>query len=170
MADKKLTQEEHRNPPEEEIERLSEKVSELEGLVALKDRELTLRDNRTSELEQAAAKSDGEIADLKQLLDESGSSLNRLSDDLTQAISSYKSSVTLANPEIPEELLSGDTISAVNDSLARAKTLVGKVREGLEAEILTTKVPAGAPQRTAPDLSSLSSREKIRYAIGGPSS
>lgn len=169
MADKELTQEEHRSPPEE-IERLSEKVSELEGLASQKDRELTLRDNHISRLEQAAAKSDGEIAGLKQLLDESGSNLNRLNDDLAQAVSSYKSSVTLANPEIPEELLSGDTISAVNDSLAEAKVLVDKVREGLEAEILTTKVPAGAPQRTAPDLSSLSSREKIRYAIGGPSS
>ena len=150
-----------------ERERLEEKVFELEEEVALKERELASKNTHVSRLEQAVATSDGEITSLKQSLDESADNMSRLSDSLAQAVSNYKSLVVQANPEVPEELLTGDTISSINDSLAKAKTLVGKVRQGLEAEILTTNVPAGAPTRTAPDFSSLSPREKIKYAIGG---
>ena len=165
--DEELNQKEHKVPLVEELERLEAKVFELEEVVALKERELASRDNHVSRLEQAVATSDGEIASLKQSLDESADNLNRLNDSLSQAVSSYKTQVVQANPEVPEELLTGDTISSIDDSLAKAKTLVGKVRQGLEAEILTTKVPAGAPTRTAPDFSGLSPREKIKYAIGG---
>ena len=165
--DEELNQKEHKVPLVEELERLEAKVFELEEVVALKERELASKDNHVSRLEQSVATSDGEIASLKQSLDESADNLNRLNDSLSQAVSSYKTQVVQANPEVPEELLTGDTISSIDDSLAKAKTLVGKVRQGLEAEILTTKVPAGAPTRTAPDFSGLSPREKIKYAIGG---
>ena len=165
--DEELNQKEHKVPLVEELERLETKVFELEEVVALKERELASKDNHVSRLEQSVATSDGEIASLKQSLDESADNLNRLNDSLSQAVSSYKTQVVQANPEVPEELLTGDTISSIDDSLAKAKTLVGKVRQGLEAEILTTKVPAGAPTRTAPDFSGLSPREKIKYAIGG---
>ena len=46
------------------------------------------------------------------------------------------------------------------------KALVTKVKQGLEIEISLARVPAGAPERTLPDLSALSPREKIQYAIG----
>jgi hypothetical protein len=66
-----------------------------------------------------------------------------------------------------EELITGDTIESINESLKKAKTLVSQVRQGLETEIAGAKIPAGAPPRTPPDLSALSPREKIQYAIGG---
>ena len=49
----------------------------------------------------------------------------------------------------------------------KAKALVSRVKQGVEAEVSLAKVPAGAPERTLPDLSALSPREKIQYAIGG---
>ena len=79
----------------------------------------------------------------------------------------YKSMVVQANPEIVEELINGDTVESINDSLEKAKVLVNKVRQGIETEVSLAKVPAGAPERTSPDLSTLSAREKIQYAIGG---
>ena len=165
--DEELNQKEHKVPLVEELERLETKVFELEEVVALKERELASRAELVSKLEQAAAKSDSEIAGLKQSMTESADNLNRLSDSLAQAVSSYQGLVVGANPEVPEELITGDTISSINDSLTQAKALVGKVRQGLEVEIMSAKVPAGAPMRTAPDLSGLSPREKIKYAIGG---
>ena len=72
-----------------------------------------------------------------------------------------------ANPTVPAELITGDTIDAVDQSLESAKSLVSTVRATIEAEIAAGKVPAGAPPRTPPDLSSLSPREKIQYAVGG---
>jgi uncharacterized coiled-coil protein SlyX len=147
---------------EEELNRLKAKVSQLEELVAEKNRQF-------SKLEQATADKDSQIASLNQSLAEADEQAKKLIDSLAQAVASYKAVVISANPEIPEELISGDTIEAVDQSLARAKKLVSKVKQGLEAEAMQTKFPGGAPVRTPPDLSALSAKEKIQYAIGGAS-
>jgi len=158
------------NPPEDELgqsETSGERVAELENLIAQKDQELASRDTRISELEQAAASLESEIATLKQAVAESDDSLNKLNESLKQAVASYKTLVIQSNPDVPEELITGDSIEAITDSLAVAKELVTKIRKGMEAEVSLARVPIGAPERTAPDLSALSPREKIQYAIGG---
>jgi len=137
MPDDELNQEQ--NPEEDELEQTVARVAELEGLVAQKEEELTKANTRITELGQA----------------------------VNQAVASYRVLAVQANPDVIEELITGDTIDDINASLKRAKTFVSKVREGLEAEVAGAKVPAGAPQRTPIDLSALSPREKIQYAIGG---
>ena len=133
-------------PKVEELEQVSARMLELEGLVAQREEELSSANARIVGLEQAKAD---------------------LNNTLSQAVTSYKATVIRLNPEVPEELVTGDTVEAIDKSLGNAKTLIGRVREKLEAEVATTRVPAGAPQRTPPDLSALSPREKIQYAIGG---
>jgi len=158
------------NPPEGELgqsEASRERIAELENLIAQKDQELASRDTRISELEQAVAGLESEIAALKQAVAESDDNLNKLNESLNQAVASYKALVIQSNPDVPEELVTGDSIEAIADSLASAKELVTKIRKGMEAEISLVRVPIGAPERTAPDLSALSPREKIQYAIGG---
>ncbi len=130
----------------EELEQVRSRVIELEALVAQKEEELAKANARTSELEQVVDESDRNLA---------------------QAVSSYKALVVKSNTGVLEELIVGETIEDINASLERAQTIVGKVRQGLEAEIASAKVPAGAPERTPTDLSALSPREKIQYAIGG---
>ena len=159
------------NPPEaEELEQsaVSEvSVTELESLIAQKDEGLAKANARLNELEQVVAGKDSEITSLKQTEAELEEKLATISNSLVEAVASYKATVVQANPEVLEELVSGDTIESINESLNKAKALVGKVRQGLETEISLARVPAGAPERTAPDLSALSPREKIQYAIGG---
>jgi len=161
------------NPSEDEPGRgvtSQARVAELESLITQKDHELALRDTRISELEQVTVGLDSEIANLKQAVAESNDNLNKFNESLSQAIASYKTQVIQSNPDVPEELVTGDSIEAINDSLASARELVSKVKKGMEAEISLARIPAGAPERTPPDLSSLSPREKIQYAIGGFSS
>ena len=161
------------NPPEDELgqsEALRARVAELEGLIAQRDQELASRDTRISELGQATASLENEIATLKQAVAEADDSLHKLGESFKQAVASYKALVIQSNPDVPEELVTGDTIEAINDSLTSAKELVSKIRKGMEAEISLARVPAGAPERTAPDLPGLSPREKIQYAVGGFSS
>jgi len=129
------------------------RVAELEGLVAEKDEELSQANTRIAELEQAVA--------------DSSNKLSKVNENLNLAISSYKALVVQSNLDVPEELIAGDSIEAVNNSLTSARELISKVRSGIEAEISSAKVPAGAPQRAPIDLSALSPREKIQYAIGG---
>ena len=166
MSSEELKQE-NPNPLEDELSQLKIRVAELEGLVAHKDKELTSRDSHISKLEQVMADKDGEITSLKQSLLESGDYMKQLSERLEQAVASYKAQVIEAHPQVPEELISGNTLESISDSLAKAENLVSRVRQGLEAEVTSAKVPAGAPVRTPPDLSALSPREKIQYAIGG---
>ncbi len=143
------------------------RVTELEDLVAQKDEELARANACIVELEQAVVSQDGDIATLKQSEAELEERVSTINNSLTEAVASYKAMVVQVNPEVIEELISGDTIESINESLSKARTLVSKVRQGVEAEISLAKVPAGAPERGTPDLSALSAREKIQYAIGG---
>ena len=148
---------------EEEIKALQD---ELEGLKAEKEAltdELLSRNARLSELGETLAAKDSELATLKQALAESDDSLNRLSDSLSQTIAGYKTLVVQSNPDVLVELITGDSIEAINSSLTSAKELISEVRKGIEAEISSARVPAGAPERSAPDLSALSPIEKIQY-------
>ena len=88
---------------------------------------------------------------------------------LPQAVAAYKELMLQANPGILTELITGDTVEEINESLKNARILVDRVRQEMEAEASKTRIPAGAPQRAPLDLSALSSREKIQYAIGGSS-
>ena len=154
MADDELNQNQDPVPEGEEPEESqNSKITELESLVAQKGGELTEANSRITELEQVAS--------------ESAEKFKAISDSLAEALASYKAMVVQANPEVPEELISGDSIESVNESLGQAKAMISRVRQGLEAEIQATRIPVGAPQRTPPDLSALSPREKIQYGIGG---
>ena len=164
MPDDNLPQ--NQNPTGEELESSTARVVELEGLIAKKDEELAAKDCRISELEQFVADRDNQIVTLKQSVAELDQTVTDLDDSLSQAVSSYRALVVKANSAVPEELIAGDSIEVIDKSVEDAQTLVNKVREGLEAEIASAKVPAGAPQRTPVDLSALSPREKIQYAIG----
>ncbi len=160
----------NQNPPEGELESpetTKARVAELEDMVAQKDRELESRDSRITELEQLVADRDSEIVTLKQALAKSDEALADEQGSLAQAIASYRALVVQANPDVLEELITGDSIEALNQSLENARSLISRVKQGIEAEVAKTRVPAGAPQRTPPDLSGLSPREKIQYAIGG---
>ena len=146
-----------------EIEQQARAAAEAQ--VAEKDTVLAERDTRITELEQTAAERDSQIATLNQAIADENGKISSVSENFEQALSAYKNLAIQANPSIPAELITGNTIDALNQSLESAKTLISEVRERIEAEIASGKIPAGAPARTAPDLESLSPREKIQYAI-----
>ncbi len=155
---------------QELMDELATARGELERLKQEKEaltRELESRNATIVELEQVVASKDSEIVILKQAVAESDRKLAELNNTLAQAVASYKGLVTETNPEVPDELITGDTIDAINESLENARALIDRVKQGIEAEVSKTKIPVGAPQRTPLDLSVLSPREKIQYAIGG---
>ena len=130
----------------DELGRVTARVLELEGQIAEKDAEISQAKARVSELEQLAGEIESKLAD---------------------AASSYRALAIAANPQVLEELVTGNTIEEINASLEKAVNLVSRVKQGLEAEITSTRVPAGAPERAPINLEGLSPREKIQYAIGG---
>lgn len=143
MGDEKVINEEAATP---DSEQLQAQVTELQNLMAKKDEELAQANARLAEIKEAVANTDRMLA---------------------QAVTSYKAMVVKANPGIPEELVTGNTVDEVNAAVTKATTLVNKVKQGLAAEMAATRVPAGAPERTSVNLEALTPREKIQYALGG---
>lgn len=171
MPDDELNQD--HGPTGEEPEDSKARIAELEGLVAERDEALRVGEARLSEagariteLEQMTAERESEVAALKHSLASSGETLDSIKTSLAQAVSSYRALVVQANPDVLDELVAGDSVETVNQSLETAQALISRVRQGLEVEASRMRVPAGAPQRTLPDLSALSPREKIQYAVG----
>jgi hypothetical protein len=119
-----------------------------------KDTETQDRDKlqvRIAQLEQGIASRDSEMAAIKE--------------SLSGAVAKYRAVLLATAPEVPAELVKGESIAEIDASLEQARGIVSKVRQQLEAEAEANKVPAGAPERTPQDLSALSPAEKIAYAL-----
>jgi uncharacterized protein (DUF3084 family) len=161
---------------EEEKGEVNEAGATGDGVAGLRSenealtREIKSREATIIRLEREIASKDSEIVAVKQALDEAERKIADLGQALAQAVAAYKALLVQANPGVLAELITGGTVAEVDESLKKAQTLVDKVRQEMEAEVSKTRIPAGAPQRTPPDLSGLSPREKIKYAIGGSSS
>jgi chromosome segregation ATPase len=82
-----------------------------------------------------------------------------------EAASRYRELAVRAEPSVPADLIAGDTIEAIDASIARARELAASVRSHIEAEAQAARVPAGAPQRSAPDLSAMTPEQKIRHGL-----
>jgi len=80
---------------------------------------------------------------------------------LTDAAARYQALIVQTNPEIPAELIKGNTVAELEASLASGKAIVQKVKANLDAQAQAAPIPAGAPPRQGIDLSSLSPQEKI---------
>jgi uncharacterized coiled-coil protein SlyX len=92
---------------------------ELDGSRAAElEEQLAEKDSRLSELEQALAERDGQISTLKRSVAELETQMNGLKDGQSQAIASYRALVIKSNPDLPEELISGDSVEEIDKSLA----------------------------------------------------
>jgi molybdopterin converting factor small subunit len=116
---------------------------------------------KSPEVEESGQSGDRvtELEDLMAQKDEELAKANARIVELEQTVANLDSEVVSLKQALAE---SEERLTTI-----KAKTLVNRVKQGLEAEITAGKVPAGAPIRTPPDLSALSPREKINYAIGG---
>lgn len=152
---------------EDGLEKATEAMPALQRENEMLADELKSSQAEVSRLREAVVAGEKEIASLRQSLQEAQTRVLELEKALAGAVAAYRNLVVQSNPGLVGELVGGDTIEAVDESLRKAGSLVEKVRQEIEAENARTRVPAGSPQRLPPDFSGLSAREKIQYAIGG---
>jgi hypothetical protein len=91
--------------------------------------------------------------------------LKKLEGSLEKAVSGYRLMLISYNPDILPELITGESVEALDSSLLKARELTGRIKEKLDFITAAERIPEGAPVRTAPDTESLSSEEKIRYGL-----
>lgn len=132
------------------------------------------RDLRLAGLEEALGQRDARIAELEVALGEAQGvaqsrveEIEAVSERLAQAVALYRASLLASEPDVPEDMVQGATVEAVQESLERARQMVAQVRGRLEAQASTERTPLGAPARSAPDMSALSPQEKILMGLSG---
>ena len=148
-----------------EVEDSTRRAEELKAQLGERDSRLGEVQRQLAEATAAKETSEAELTSVRAALDDKEAQLAAATERLSSAVDSYRGSLIAANPEIPQEMIGGDAIGDIDASLEKARELAGRVRTKLEEDLKATSVPAGAPQRSAPDLSELSPREKIEYAL-----
>lgn len=161
--------------PSEFEEKLAEAQAEIERLQATaadgEARALHLQeitDKMRRELagtQEELAASRQQMADLDERLSATHGEKEELHARLQAAASKYRQVLLAAAPELPEEMVQGESIEEIEASLEKARETVFQIRERLEAQAQTGRIPAGSPPRTAPDFSALSAIEKIRLGL-----
>jgi hypothetical protein len=91
--------------------------------------------------------------------------LQKLEGSLDKAITGYRLMLINNNPDILPEMITGETIESLDNSLNKARELTGKIKAKLEEKTTAERIPAGSPPRSPPDTDSMSSEEKIRYGL-----
>ncbi len=131
-----------------ELERLQETAADSEARAAHVESQLT---QANEEIELARSEREAREQDLTA--------------QLQSAADRYRELALEQAPELPGELVSGATVAEVDEALQRARETVSKVRGHLESQAQAGKVPVGAPPRSEPDLSGLSTEEKVAYGL-----
>ena len=159
------------NPNNQEITR--EAFDQLKAeLEAEKTKATELVNQATQPLKERIASLDADLKikgeeteGLKTAVVEKDKGFASLSANFEAAVGAYRGQVLKANPLIPTEMILGNTIADIDQAVEKATALVGKIKEGLAQETQHTTIPAGAPGRTPPDTSTMTTREKITHGI-----
>jgi chromosome segregation ATPase len=134
-----------------ELEEEKKAIAEAQAIIQEKDATIAELQNHLSEAKTGLETTTAELAQVK--------------DAYTGAVGKYLEVTRTANPAIPGDVIAGATIEEIDAALAKATSISGAVKAGLEAQAKETRVPAGAPARGEISLEGLSPREKIVAGI-----
>jgi len=144
-------------------EQLTAALSQVNDLT----RQLGERDSKMGELQAEISEKGAlvesqaqELAILHEAGKESESKLSGLAESLTDAIKRYRDFALVTVPDAVADLVVGDTIDAIDASLAGARLLVDKVKSSLELSA-SESISSGSPEREGQDWRGLTPKEKI---------
>jgi chemotaxis protein MotB len=148
-----------------DVERLQSQMAELTARQSQHD--AVLQETR-SQLETSRAEAEAAQSQLAVQVEE----MERLRESAAtaettgrEAVQRYRDVVLEREPQLPADLVVGDSVSALDAAIERARQTVAQVRQHLDQQAQALRVPAGAPARGSPDVSDLSSAEKIRLGL-----
>lgn len=120
---------------------------------------------RVASLTASLAAKDSALTEAKKTLDAQAADIASLSTGNQAAVAAFRRLAVSSNPVFTDELITGSTIEEVEASMQRVNDLAAGIKTRLEAELKETVIPAGAPERSGPDTSGLSPREKIKAGL-----
>jgi len=148
-----------------ELEEEKEAKAAAEAALAEKDTRIAELQAEGEALRAEQSNLQTSLSEAKQGSEAAAAELAQVKEAHGQAVSKYLDAVRLANPTIPQDIITGGTIEEIDASLAKATTIAESVKANLEAQAKETRVPAGAPTRGEISLEGLTPREKIAAGI-----
>lgn len=113
---------------------------------------------RLAEREAHAAQAEERSAELRR-------ELERAREGQRVAVFRFRDAALAAAPELPGDLVAGETVEEVERAIERARAVVAHVRGHDARTPVVPSVPAGSPARRGPDTSAMSAMQKIRMGI-----
>jgi hypothetical protein len=120
---------------------------------------------RVAELEAQALEKDTALSEAKKTLDARIADIAALKTGNEAAVAAYRKLAVSSNPIFNDEMITGNTIAEIDSSMKKVTGLAEGIKVRLEAALKEIIIPAGAPERSGPDTSGLSPREKIKAGI-----
>jgi chromosome segregation ATPase len=130
-----------------EVERLTEDVADREARVQ----------EMVAEMQSLRRGVEAARAEAAQMRESAQEESRRL-------IDRYRAVLVQALPDIPAELIRGESLDDLDRAATVAREMVSWARQQAQAAAASL-IPAGSPARGTPDLGSLSPAEKIRMGI-----
>lgn len=150
---------------QEELAAAREEIERLQTMAADREARAATLESRLGALRQELVEAREETQTREQELAGLSERSNALEGQARVAAERYRALALERSPELPEELIAGETVEAIDEAIARARETVAKVRGHIESQAQAGRVPVGAPVRSGPDYSGLSAEEKIRQGL-----
>lgn len=141
-----------------ELGRIETQAADAEGRAAELESQLTELRERAGQAETAAEGNERELAAAAERTE-------ALEAQVKSAAERYRTVALERSPELPEELVAGETVEEIDLAIERARETVSRVRGHLESRAQARRVPVGAPVRSEPDRSAMSAEEKIKFGL-----
>jgi len=137
---KEVPENQDKAPTAEDIAAVRAQLEEEQKAKTTLEEAMAEKDTRLAELETA-------LSEAKQGSEASATELASVKEARDQAVSKYLGMAKASNPQVPQDMISGETIAEIDASVEKGKGLVSAVKKTLESETAAAKVPAGAPTR-----------------------
>jgi DNA repair exonuclease SbcCD ATPase subunit len=148
-----------------EVDRLQTMAADREARAAHLEETLVQLREEQSQLSASLGEAEAQLAARDEELTALRQEVEGLQASLKAAASKYRSALLASKPEVPPDLVSGETVEEVDQQLEAALRMIAQLRDHLESQAQAVRVPTGAPARRAPDLSALSPAEKIAHGL-----
>ena len=144
-----------------EVDRLQPIAADREARAAHLEETLAQLREEQSQLSASLGEAQAQVAARDEELAGLRQEAETLQVSLKAAASKYRDALLAGRPDVPPDLVSGETVEEVDQQLEAALRMVAQLRSHLESQAQALRVPTGAPARRAPDLSARSPGEKI---------
>lgn len=144
-----------------DIEQLQTRLADAEARDATRAAEVAELQRHLAAKEDALATQAVELEDLRAAAGEAEQAVR-------QAVERVRQSILEREPDLPQDLITGETVADLDAAVEQARRTVAQVRQHLEQQAQSLRVPAGAPVRGARDTSAMSAGEKIRAGLKRP--